>query len=93
MKHRLKTWPSFFKAILEDRKHFEYRLNDRNFDVGDTLILREYSHMHLSDPYSGRWIKAIVTDLYGDIPGLPENYVIMEIKVLDYSVSDWKTED
>ena len=37
--HYLKVWPQFFDAIAEGRKPFEYRLNDRDFNTGDVLIL------------------------------------------------------
>lgn len=40
--HTLKTWPEFFQAIVDDRKPFEYRLNDRDYQEGDVLHLQEY---------------------------------------------------
>ena len=43
MTHNLKTWPSFFQAVKSKIKPFEIRENDRNFEVGDTLILEEFS--------------------------------------------------
>lgn len=42
VEHELKTWPEFFTPIIEGRKPFEYRLNDRDFRRGDVLWLREY---------------------------------------------------
>lgn len=41
--HELKTWPEFFEEIVTGRKTFEIRLNDRGFQVGDGLWLREYT--------------------------------------------------
>jgi len=43
MTHNLKTWPSFFQAVKSKIKPFEIRENDRNYQVGDTLILEEFS--------------------------------------------------
>jgi hypothetical protein len=42
MRHKLKTWPPFFKDVLLRKKRFELRKNDRDFRVGDEVILVEY---------------------------------------------------
>lgn len=48
-KHELKTWPQYFQAVWNGTKTFEVRLNDRNFEVGDMLVLLEW------DPESNEW--------------------------------------
>lgn len=40
--HRLKTWPEYYQAMQENRKPFELRFNDRDFQEGDQLILEEF---------------------------------------------------
>lgn len=40
--HDLKCWPSFFEPIANGVKPFEVRSNDREFKVGDVLLLREF---------------------------------------------------
>ena len=40
--HDLKTWPRPFQAVKLYAKRFEYRKNDRDYQKGDTLLLREF---------------------------------------------------
>lgn len=42
LEHDLKCWPEFFQPLIEGRKPFDYRLNDRDFQVGDVLHQREF---------------------------------------------------
>lgn len=42
MKHELKTLTQFFPFVKRGEKNFEIRVNDRNYQVGDTLRLREW---------------------------------------------------
>ena len=40
--HVLKIWPSFFQEMIDGKKPFEVRKNDRDFRVGDVLKLLAY---------------------------------------------------
>lgn len=42
MIHELKIIPQFFQRIKEGSKTFEIRLNDKAYQSGDTVIMREY---------------------------------------------------
>jgi hypothetical protein len=42
MIHTLKTWPTYYAAICDGRKRFELRRDDRDFQVGDCLVLQEW---------------------------------------------------
>lgn len=43
MTHHLKTKPEYFQAVINGKKPFEIRYNDRGFKQGDRVILEEYS--------------------------------------------------
>jgi len=81
IEHDLKTWPDFFRVILTGEKRFEMRKDDRGFQAGDTLLLREWSK---AAGYSGRIVRAEVLYLLGgQWPGLEAGYVVMSINVFD----------
>lgn len=42
VEHVLKSWPEFFQALESGEKTFELRRNDRDFKVGDELVLQEW---------------------------------------------------
>lgn len=41
MKHHLKIEPEYFKEVFFGNKNFEIRLNDRDYQVGDLVVLNE----------------------------------------------------
>lgn len=40
--HNLKIKPCYFKDVVSGVKTFEVRFNDRNFKMGDILVLEEF---------------------------------------------------
>lgn len=56
MIHELKIWPQYFCRVLDGSKTFEVRNNDRGFQCGDTVLLREYDPKEIieSHRYTGR---------------------------------------
>jgi hypothetical protein len=40
--HHLKSWPEFYQDITAGHKTHEMRRNDRDYKVGDVLVLCEY---------------------------------------------------
>jgi hypothetical protein len=76
--HDLKTWPIFFDAIVDGRKPFDYRFNDRDFKVGDFLRLQEWCPKRKD--YTGRWVMRKITYMVDKAPGLAVGYCIMTIE-------------
>ena len=60
MTHEIKCQTEFFEKVWSGVKTFEVRLNDRNYQVGDVLCLRELR----KDLYTGRMVEATITDVY-----------------------------
>ena len=87
MIHRLKTEKEYFKAVIEGRKPFEVRQNDRKFKVGDLLELVELEWYFLPDGrqnyrLSGRTQMVEITYILNDDRFTKEGYVILGIKLV-----------
>jgi hypothetical protein len=83
--HELKSWPSQFQAMWTGRKRAEFRRDDRGYEVGDLLDLREWD----PDPgrYTGFRLTARVTHLVrGPEFEVPRGFVVLSIEVLDAEV-------
>lgn len=82
MEHRLRTLGKFFNAVCDcdGKKTFEVRKDDRNFQVGDTLILEKYEF----GEFQNDTCEVEVTYILGREPDekqyVPEGYVILGIK-------------
>ncbi|MCP4599213.1 MAG: DUF3850 domain-containing protein [Proteobacteria bacterium] len=50
--HRLKCYTDFYQEVKSGRKNFELRRDDRNYKVGDILLLRETTKSG-----NGEWIE------------------------------------
>lgn len=76
--HELKTYPQYFQQTLEGNKPFEIRLNDRNFQVGDIVILKEWDNIK----YSGREIRGTIKYILDDkFIGLSKGYVAFSLDI------------
>lgn len=75
MEHELKCWPEYFTPLWRRDKTFEIRLNDRNFQVGDTLVLREWNPTY--ERYTGQHITREVVYVTDFPAGLRDGYVCM----------------
>ena len=90
--HELRCWPTFFNYTFHGFKKFELRRNDRDFQVGDHLLLKEWDPdmtLHAGDStakrYTGREVlvrvdyimPAAVLDAMVDRGSYPLGFVIM----------------
>jgi hypothetical protein len=84
--HELKTWPEYYQKVKSGEKTFEVRKLDRFFNVGDTLILKEWSPVRWQENggYSGDQVERKVTYVMnGGKWDIPEGICIMGITPLD----------
>ncbi|ENJ8188427.1 DUF3850 domain-containing protein [Yersinia enterocolitica] len=59
--HHLKTLPEYFQAVIEGKKKAELRINDRDFAIGDYLLLAEWDGG--IDEYTGRKVVVEISDI------------------------------
>lgn len=79
MEHELKIYPRYLEDIASGKKTFEVRKNDRNFQVGDILTLKEWDNIN----YSGKEIGARVIYLLNDkFIGVMPGYVVLGIELV-----------
>lgn len=72
--HSLKILPQYFAAVVEGRKTFEIRKNDRGFHEGDLVVLREWTGKKFTGQAVSKQI-TYITD-FEQKPG----FVVMGIK-------------
>lgn len=96
MTHHVKVLPKYFRALLLGDKNFELRKNDRNYKVGDVLVLKEWVQNDYEDlspmigltsfiadysGYTGAKMERVVSYvLEGPLFGLKKGWVIMGLK-------------
>jgi hypothetical protein len=74
-RHKLKLAKMFFEDVRLGRKSFELRKNDRDYQIGDILELRE---MDNGEP-TGRVIEKKITYILEGFAGLKEDYCILAL--------------
>lgn len=84
--HTIKTWGPYFERVLDGTKTFEVRVMDRNYEVADDLVLREWDHRALQ--YTGRSVRVRITyiaqphALLRLFSGWPKRICVMGIRIV-----------
>lgn len=79
--HELKTVQPFFGDVVSGSKTFEVRLNDRGFELNDTLVLKEYNPEIFL--YTGQEVRARVSYILpGGKHGIRKGYIVMGFVLL-----------
>ena len=76
--HNLKIKPNYFKDVIAEIKRFEVRFNDRNFKVGDLIVLEEFD----DKGYTGKYVNAEITYICDYLLSfVKKDYVVLGIKL------------
>jgi len=89
VQHDLKSWPEFFQPIMSGEKTFDVRRDDRHFNVGDVLRIREWDDRR--GIYTGRQVTKRVTYVMQGVgvggieplQGVHHRYVVMSLADLE----------
>lgn len=74
--HELKTLPEYYDAVAKGVKTYELRFDDRDYAVGDLLLLREWEN----GQYSGRRLMVKITHILKGFEGLKDGWAILSVK-------------
>lgn len=82
--HILKVKTKYITEIIAGLKRYEVRLDDRNYEVGDVIILSDYGcESALNDVYYQALcvIKSIQSEI-----GLVQGYISMDIRLTEWAI-------
>ena len=80
--HELKIEPRWYQRVIDKTKTAELRLNDRDFQAGDWLVLREYARLPFGpSEYTRRSVRTQITHVLTEAPGLKRGYVVLSFTV------------
>lgn len=81
VEHVLRSWPVYFDRVVSGEKTFEIRWDDRGFQAGDTVVLREWDphamcgcrdtatqHTTFCPKYTGREVRARIGFVCASVP-------------------------
>lgn len=80
VEHKLKIKSEYFSAVINKTKTAEVRYNDRNYQVGDILILNEIDSL---GNFTGNNCVVIVTHVLNNNQYLQTGYVMLSFHMLN----------
>ena len=81
MTHTIKAWRDPFQAMWDRKKLFEFRKDDRGYEVGDYVIIHETDE-NAEYVLSGRRICGTISfALKGPSFGVPVGYVVLSLDI------------
>lgn len=83
--HMLKVWPEFWEPLKDESKPFEVRRFDRDYRVGDVLILQLWSpimqdYIYDSDGVPETLSRRVTFLLPGGQFGIEEGFCVMGVR-------------
>lgn len=81
MTHELKTLTQYFTAVISGKKTFEVRKNDRDFHVGDFLMLKEIVEIEGMIKFTGSYCVVRVTYILTDEEYVKPGYAILAFEL------------
>lgn len=75
--HSIKCWPAVFEELKAGRKTAEYRLDDRDYQVGDCLLIREWCPS--ARDYTHRELTREITHVLDAGFGMPAGYAMLSL--------------
>lgn len=88
MEHKLKILSKYYEAILQGKKTFEVRKDDRQFSEGDTLLLQECVTPY-GCGYTGREMTVEATYILRDSEYVKDGFCIIGIKIISTNKSKY----
>ena len=78
--HSVKIWPEYFNAVCNLTKKHEIRRDDRDYQVGDLVILREWNHT--TEEFTGKEQGVEITYVSRGFTGIEPGYVVFSFRVI-----------
>lgn len=85
--HELKILPKYFERVVNGEKTFEIRKNDRDFQTGDRIELKEFGYT--KNKFTGRCVFGTISYIFhGGEYGLEQGYCVFSFKINQIAMNE-----